>query len=154
MMLVTFDNSGVPEIAVLNFATENIGLFKASGGTAFNGTFTELSGSPVDVGLNPVAFAAGDLNADGFSDLAIVNQSLNEVTVLLNDGTGFFTAAAGSPLATAATPAGVAIADFTNDGIGDIAVTNNGVGTLGVYAGLGLGQYSTRIELSVPAGPL
>jgi hypothetical protein len=154
MRLGTFDNSGVPEIAVLNFATENIGLFKTSGGTAFNGTFTELSGSPVDVGSNPVAFAAGDLNADGFSDLAIVNQSLNEVTVLLNDGTGFFTAAAGSPLATAATPAGVAIADFTNDGIGDIAVTNNGVGTLGVYAGLGLGQYSPRIELTVPAGPL
>jgi Flp pilus assembly secretin CpaC len=83
-----------------------------------------------------------------------VNQSLNEVTVLLNDGTGFFTPATGSPLATADTPAGVAIADFTNDGTGDIAVTNNGVGTLGVYAGLGSGQYSPRIELTVPAGPL
>lgn len=154
MRLGTFDNSGVPEIAVLNFATENVGIFKASGGPAFDGTFTELKGSPADVGVDPVAFAAGDLNADGFSDLAIVNQSLKEVTVLLNDGTGFFTPATGSPLATAATPAGVAIADFTNDGIGDIAVTNNGAGTLGVYAGLGSGQYSSRIELSVPAGPL
>ena len=150
----TFDNSGVPEIAVLNFATENVGIFKASGGTAFDGTFTELSGTPVDVGVDPVAFAAGDLNADGFADLAVVNQSSNAVTVLLNDTTGTFTAAAGSPLATAATPAGVAIADFTNDGIGDIAVTNNLAGTLGVYAGLGSGEYSPRIELTVPAGPL
>jgi len=83
-----------------------------------------------------------------------VNQSLNEVTVLLNDGTGFFTAAAGSPLATAAIPAGVVIADFTNDGIGDIGVTNNGAGTLGINAGLGSGQYSQRIELTTPAGPL
>jgi Flp pilus assembly secretin CpaC len=113
-----------------------------------------LSGSPVDVGVDPVAFAAGDLNADGFADLAVVNQSSNAVTVLLNDTTGTFTAAAGSPLATAATPAGVAITDFTNDGIGDIAVTNHGAGTLGVYAGLGSGEYSTRIELTVPAGPL
>ncbi len=150
----TFDNSGKPEIAVLNAATQNIGVFQATGDSTFNGTFAELSGSPVATGTDPVAFAVGDLNADGFEDFAVVNQSQNEVTVLLNDTTGVFTAAAGSPLATAATPAGVAIADFTNDGIGDIAVTNNGASTLGVYAGLGSGQFSARIELSTPPGPL
>jgi len=150
----TFDNSGRPEIAVLNATTQNIGIFQATGDSTFNGTFAELSGSPVATGTDPVAFATGDLNADGFDDFAVVNQSQNAVTVLLNDTTGVFTAAAGSPLATAATPAGVAIADFTNDGIGDIAVTNNGAGTLGVYAGLGSGQFSSRIELSTPPGPL
>jgi hypothetical protein len=153
-----FDKSGKPEIAVLNAATQNIGIFQASGistgADAFDGTFAELSGSPVATGTDPVAFASGDLNADGIDDFAVVNQSQNQVSVLLNDTTGVFTAAAGSPLATAATPAGVAIADFTNDGIGDIAVTNNGASTLGVYAGLGSGQYSQRIELSVPPGPL
>jgi len=154
MKLGAFDNAGVPEIAVLNFASENIGIFKPVGTTSFDGTFAELSGSPVSVGVDPVAFAAGDLNSDGIADLAIVNQSGNEVTVLLNDGTGFFTPATGYPVATASTPAGVAIADFTNDGVGDIAVTNNGSGTLGVNAGLGSGQFSQRIELSVPAGPL
>jgi Flp pilus assembly secretin CpaC len=150
----TFDNSGKPEIAVLNSATQNIGIFQATGDSTFNGTFAELSGSPVATGTDPVAFATGDLNADGIDDFAVVNQSQNAVTVLLNDTTGVFTAAAGSPLATAATPAGVAIADFTNDGIGDIAVTNNGASTLGVYGGLGSGQYSSRIELSTPPGPL
>jgi hypothetical protein len=154
----TFDKSGKPEIAVLNATTQNIGIFQASGvntgAAAFDGTFVELSGSPVATGADPVAFATGDLNADGIDDFAVVNQSQNEVTVLLNDTTGFFTAAAGSPLATAATPAGVAIADFTNDGVGDIAVTNNGASTLGVYAGLGSGQFSQRIELSTPPGPL
>jgi Flp pilus assembly secretin CpaC len=149
-----FDNSGKPEIAVLTAATQNIGIFQASGLPSFDGTFTEISGSPLSAGVDPVAFAAGDLNSDGFADIAVVNQSANLVTVLLNDGTGFFTPAAGSPLETAATPAGVVIADFTNDGIGDIAVTNNGVATLGVYVGLGAGQYFPRIELSVPPGPL
>src|ERR1700756_4449819 len=150
----TFDNSGKPEIAVLNATTQNIGIFQATGDSSFNGTFAELSGSPVATGPDPVAFAVGDLNADNIDDFAVVNQSQNTVTVLLNDTTGVFTAAAGSPLATAATPAGVAIADFTNDGIGDIAVTNNGASTLGVYAGLGSGQFSSRIELSTPQGPL
>jgi Flp pilus assembly secretin CpaC len=150
----TFDQSGRPEIAVLNATTQNIGIFRATGDSTFNGTFAELSGSPVATGVDPVAFAVGDLNADNIDDFAVVNQSQNTVTVLLNDTTGLFTAAAGSPLATAATPAGVAIADFTNDGVGDIAVTNNGASTLGVYAGLGSGQFSSRIELSTPPGPL
>ena len=149
-----FDSSGKPEIAVLNAATENVGIFQASFDNTFDGTFTEISGSPIGTGINPVAFAAGDLNADNFADLAIVNQSASAVTVLLNDGTGVFTQAAGSPLLTASTPSGVAIADFTNDGLGDIAVTNNGSSTLGVYAGLGSGTFSTDIELSVPPGPL
>jgi Flp pilus assembly secretin CpaC len=149
-----FDSSGKPEIAVLAAATQNIGIFQASLDSTFNGTFTEISGSPVATGVNPVAFAAGDLNADSFADLAIVNQSANAITVLLNDGTGVFTEAVGSPLATASAPAGVAIADFTNDGLGDIAFTNNGSATLGVFAGLGSGEFSPGIELSVPAGPL
>src|SRR5215467_7805152 len=149
-----FDNSGKPEIAVLTAATANIGIFQVADPANFDGTFTEISGSPVGTGTNPVAFAAGDLNADSVADLAIVNQSASAITVLLNDGTGFFTEAAGSPLATAGTPSAVAIADFTNDRLGDIAVTNNGSATLGVYAGLGSGQFSQRIELSVPAGPL
>ena len=148
-----FDNSGKPEFAVLNATTDNIGIFQASFDNTFNGKFIELSGSPVASGVNPVAIAEGDLNADGFSDLAVVNQSAAQVTVLLNDGTGLFTTAAGSPLNTASTPSGVTIADFTNDGVGDIAVTNNGASTLGVYAGLGSGTFSQSIELTVPAGP-
>ena len=154
MALGTFDSSGKPEIAVLNQATENIGIFQVANPPTFDGTFTEISGSPVATGINPVAFAAGDLNADTFADLAIVNQSANAITILLNDGTGVFTQAVGSPLPTASTPEAVAIADFTNDGLADIAVTNNGTSTLGVYANLGSGTFSTDIELSVAPGPL
>lgn len=149
-----FDNSGKPEFAVLSATTQNIGIYQATGDSTFNGTFAELSGSPIGTGVDPVAFAAGDLNGDAFADFAVVNQSANAVTVLLNDGTGVFTQAPGSPLATAATPAGVVIAGFTNSGLGDIAVTNNGSATLGVYAGLGFGTFSQDIELSVPPGPL
>ena len=154
MVSGVFDNSGKPEIAVLNATSQTVGIFQASFTSAFDGTFAELSGSPIATDVDPVAFAAGDLNADGFADLAIVNQSANAVTVLLNDGTGVFAPALGSPLQTASTPAGVAIADFTNDGLGDIAVTNNGASTLGVYANLSSGEFSSRIELSVPPGPL
>jgi hypothetical protein len=154
MVNAQFDNSGKPEIAVLNAASQTIAIFQASGDSTFDGTFAQLSGSPLATGSNPVAFAAGDLNADGFADFAIVNQSSNAVTILLNDGTGVFTQAPGSPLQTASTPSGVAIADFTNDGLADIAVTNSGSSTLGVYANLSSGLFSPRIELTTPPGPL
>src|SRR5439155_17606031 len=56
MTMGVFDSSGKPEIAVLNAATENIGIFQASFDNTFNGTFTEISGSPIATGTNPVAF--------------------------------------------------------------------------------------------------
>ncbi|HUL15219.1 MAG TPA: FG-GAP-like repeat-containing protein [Terriglobales bacterium] len=148
-----FRDSSTPGLAVVNVTTNNVAILEAVGGSTFNGTFTEETGSPIGVGQLPVAIASGDLNADGFPDLAVVNQTDNTVTVLLNNGDGTFTPAAGSPLPTSSTPSGVAIADFNADGLGDIAVTNNGVSTLGVYIGLGSGLFSTRLELSTSTGP-
>ena len=148
-----FVNQGTQDLAIVNQTSNNVAILSASGNSSFNGVFTEVAGSPITVGQLPVAIAAGDLNADGTSDLAVVNQTDNSVTILLNNGDGTFVAATGSPLPTSTTPSGVAIGDFTQDGLGDIAVTNTGVSTLGVYLGLGSGLFSSRIELSTPTGP-
>lgn len=148
-----FVNQGTQDLAIVNQTSNNIAVLSASGNSSFNGAFSEVAGSPITVGQLPVAIAAGDLNADGTPDLAVVNQTDNSVTVLFNNGDGTFVPATGSPLPTATTPSGVAIGDFTQDGLGDIAVTNTGVSTLGVYLGLGSGLFSSRIELSTPTGP-
>lgn len=148
-----FVNQGTQDLAIVNQTTNNVAILSGSGDSSFNGTFTEPAGSPIAVGQLPVAIAEGDLNADGIADLAVVNQTDNTVSVLLNNGDGTFSPATGSPLPTSTTPSGVAIADFTQDGLGDIAVTNAGVSTLGVYLGLGSGLFSSRLELSTPAGP-
>src|SRR5690348_4388865 len=148
-----FVNQGTQDLAIVNQTSNNVAILSASGNGSFNGAFSEVAGSPITVGQLPVAIAAGDLNADGTPDLAVVNQTDNSVTVLFNNGDGTFVPATGSPLPTATTPSGVAIGDFTQDGLGDIAVTNTGVSTLGVYLGLGSGLFSSRIELSTPTGP-
>jgi len=70
---------------------------------------------------------------------------------LLNNGDATFAAATGSPLQTAASPTGVAIADFNQDGIPDLAVTNGGANTFRVFVGLSKGLFSLAFE--PPAGP-
>jgi type II secretory pathway component GspD/PulD (secretin) len=153
MVTAAFRNNGKPDLAVLNQLTNNISILLSSGDSAFTGKFTEALKSPVAVGNKPVSLAAGDLNRDGLPDLAIVNQGDNSISLLLGNGDGTFGAAAGSPLPTAATPAGIVIADFTNDGIPDLAVADQGASTLAIYVGLGGGAFSNRLEISAPANP-
>ena len=150
-------NSRSPEVdlAVVNKNSNSVSILLSSVDLAGNVTLAEAPNSPFSVGTTPVAIATGDLNADGVPDLAVVNQGDDTVSVLLGSGNldGTFTAASGSPLPTAMTPAGVVIANFANGTVPDLAVTNKGSGTLGVYLGLGNGTFASRIELNTPVGP-
>ena len=144
------------DLAVVNKTSNSVSILLSSVDPATgNVTLAEAPNSPFSVGTTPVAIATGDLNADGVPDLAVVNQGDNTVTVLLGSSNldGTFAQATGSPLATAATPAGVVIANFANGTVPDIAVTNSGSSTVGVYLGLGSGTFATRIELNSPVGP-
>ena len=149
------NNSPEVDLAVVNQATNNVAILLGSVDNNLNIGFTEATNSPIAVGQSPVAIATGDLNSDGVPDLAVVNQGDNTVSILLGstnlDAT--FTAATGSPLPTAATPAGITIANFTGGSFPSLAVTNKGQSTLGIYIGLGAGTFSNRIEIATPASP-
>jgi hypothetical protein len=152
----TLDNGASEvDLAVVNQASNNVTILLTSVDKNQNVTLSEAPGSPIAVGSSPVAIATGDLNADGVLDLAVVNQGANSVTILLGstnlDGT--FAQAQGSPLETAASPAGIAIASFSRGTVPDIAVTNEGASTLAIYVGQGQGTFASRIELNVPSGP-
>jgi FG-GAP-like repeat/FG-GAP repeat len=90
------------------------------------------------VGNGPVSVVVADFNGDGKADLAIANNGSNNVTVLLGDGNGGFTAATGSPFPAGNGPASLAVADFNGDGKADLAVVNstsNGLVLLGNGSG-------------------
>jgi Flp pilus assembly secretin CpaC len=151
----TVNNAPEVDLAVVNQATNNVAILLSSVDSNLNISFTEAANSPISVGQSPVAIATGDLNTDTVPDLAVVNQGDNTVSILLgsNNLDATFTAASGSPLPTATTPAGIVIANFTGGNFPSLAVTNKGQGTLGIYIGLGAGTFSNRIEIGTPASP-
>jgi hypothetical protein len=51
-------------------------------------------------------------------------------------------------------PAAVAAADFTGDGFADLAVANEGDGTVSILVNDGAGNFHTALELPVGAGPV
>src|ERR1700674_4978892 len=153
MVTANFRNQGKPDLAVVNENSNTVSILLSSGDNTFDGTFSEAINSPVGVGKTPVAIASGDFNGDAVPDLAVVNQADNSVSILLSNGDGTFSVAPGSPLSTAATPAGIVVANFTHAANNDLVVTNQGQGTLGIYVGLGLGAFAPRFELNAPAGP-
>ncbi len=143
------------DLAVVNKTSNNVAILLSTVDSNLNVTLTEATNSPIAVGTTPVAIAAGDLNADGVPDLAVVNQGDATVSVLLGSANldATFTAAQGSPLPTGSTPAGIVIANFANGAAPDLAVTNKGANTLGVYLGLGKGTFAQRIEINTPIAP-
>jgi len=73
-------------------------------------------------GVNPTSVAVGDINSDGFPDVAVTIVGTDTVSVFLGDGTGKL----GSPtdFATAKGPLSVVIGNLDGDTRPDLAVAN------------------------------
>ncbi|HEY3051879.1 MAG TPA: VCBS repeat-containing protein [Thermoanaerobaculia bacterium] len=64
-----------------------------------------------------------DFTADGKSDLAVMSQSSDNVSVFIGNGNGTFTPAGNYRVGVKAF--GLAVADFNSDGKPDVAATNS-----------------------------
>ncbi len=134
-----FNHDGVPDLAVSTQTFPGSVYVLLGDGT---GGFSATSGSPITVGNFAESVAVGDFNGDGLQDLAVANQQSNNVTVLLGDGTGAFTAAADSPFATGSYPQSVTVGDFNGDGHSDLAVANSGSNNVTILLGNGSGGFT------------
>lgn len=124
-----FNSDGHPDLVVANAGSNNVMLLLGNGA----GGFGQAPGSPFPVGTYPVAIAVADFNGDSFLDLAVANSKSNNITLLLGNGQGSFTAGTGSPFSSGGTgPIALAVADFNQDGAPDLAIANNGSNTIAV----------------------
>jgi hypothetical protein len=109
------------------------------------GTFS----APVNLAAiaGPVAIAVQDFNGDGRNDLAVASSD-GRVAILLNGGSEFsrvrYFAAGAHPAAA------LVSADFNDDGIPDLALTNQDDNTVSILLGNGDGTF--QAAMASPAG--
>ena len=163
-----FDGEGQPDLAVVNRGDGTTpGSVSILIGDKVNNIQNGIFGAKIDypVGVAPSAIAAGTLITNGFTSLAVTNTGDNTVSILLGNGSGtlpdgtFSVPAAPAPaaFATGASPAGVAIADFNNDGKPDLAVTyatDTAGNSVSILLGNGDGTFATANNFAAGSGPV
>jgi hypothetical protein len=171
LIAADFNGDGLSDIAVLNVQDNpsDIGVLLNTEQSGFPLTFHSMATYPISgVSAYPNSFTAGDFNHDGHPDIAVVSSNVQEVDVLLNQGTGTF--ATETPQQFLGLTGAVTAGDFNGDGIPDLAVTNgaslgsqcnvndaavllvgNGDGTFGPNSACGL--QTTGYLFPVGAGP-
>jgi hypothetical protein len=102
-------------------------------------------------GNKPAAVAAGDFNGDGFPDLAVANESDDTVSILLNNGSGAFSA--GHTIPVQSSPTAIVTGDFNGDGKLDLAVANSGSNTVSILLGNGDGTFVHAGDVPVGQSP-
>ena len=110
--------------------------------------------------LAPTTFAAGtapqsvyaaDFDGDGDMDIAIANISSNDVSILLNNGAGGFSA--GGTVAVGGNAFSVVATDFDGDGDMDIAVANFGLDVISIRLNDGAGNFSGTTNVAAGTFP-
>ncbi|MFN0151613.1 MAG: FG-GAP-like repeat-containing protein [bacterium] len=136
-----FNDDGIIDLAATNSSGVNVLLGNGSAGVG-NGTF----GAPATflAGSNPQRLAVADFNEDGIADIAVSNGTSNTVSILMGqgaNGAGDGTFAAAVNYATGIAPGHLVVGDFNEDGIWDLAASNNSFtsNSISVLIGQGAG---------------
>jgi hypothetical protein len=125
---------------------------------AGDGTFGLAAAFPT--AITPSGLALGDVNGDGWLDIATANSANHTGTgpgtasVLLGDGHGTFAAHVDYP--TGVATRAVALGDLDDDGKLDLVVANTGVDdywSVGVLRGNGDGTFAEEVEFESGFGP-
>jgi Flp pilus assembly secretin CpaC len=150
-----FNGDGKQDFVVTNFTDDTFSLFLGNG----DGTFSQAAGSPFvlpSAVAGPIAMTAADFNSDGNLDLAIANQTTNNISILLGNGKGAFTQATGSqggsPLAVGKLPVAIASGDLNNDSHPDLVVVNQTDNTVSVLLGNGDGTFTAATNSPLTTG--
>ncbi len=116
------DGDGKPELAVSNFLSNTVSVFKNTGTP---GTIAFAAKTDLVTGLSPHSVAIGDLDGDSKPDLAVTNTLSSSVSLFRNQsssGNMVFATKTDIPTDTDE-PFGIALGDLDGDNKSDLIIT-------------------------------
>jgi PKD repeat protein len=143
-----FNMDGKKDVIVSNANSHNVRLFLGNG----LGGFSLAPGFPVATATVPYHVTAGFFNSDAFPDFAVANGYSNNLQVFLNNGSGGFTQASGSPYPTGNRPRTIAQGDINGDGAVDLVVSNALSDDISIYFGSSTGAFTQAGNSPISTG--
>ena len=152
IIVADFNNDDQLDLAVANVDTHNVGIFLGYGDGEFSPQITYFTGTD----SLPACVAAGDFNKDGWLDIAVANNVVDNIGILLGNGKGEFSLQTTCFTGTGSSPSSIAIDDFNADGQLDMAVANFGTNNIDIFLGYGNGTFSpqTTYDTGTDSNPI
>ena len=148
--LCDLNADGIQDLATANYTAGSVSVLMGKGllGKG-DGTFQPAVNYAVDG--NPQMVLATDLNHDGRPDLATVNWTTNDASILLNKGSGTFAAKIDYPIGNG--PYAFSVQDLNQDGAPDLVATNHTANSISVLYGNGDGTFAPKIDFLTGNAP-
>lgn len=125
------DGDGIIDIAVSNYSSTSISILR---NTSTSGNISFAAKTDITTGSNPMELALEDLDGDGKTDIGVVNNLSNTVSIFKNTGSsGTISFASKIDFTTELAPTGICMVDLNGDGKPDIATTNSSSGTFSLF---------------------
>ncbi|CAF1192554.1 unnamed protein product [Adineta ricciae] len=140
VLVENFNNDDYLDIAVADYGSSHISIFLAYGNRTF-GNVTRYSS--VDASRT-FSLACGDLNHDGYKDIAAANYASDNIIIRWGSIDGTFTYSTTYSTGIGSVPYMLTVIDINNDNYLDIIVVNSGTNNIGIFFGFANGSFSTQ----------
>lgn len=137
-----FDHDDQSDLVVANYGTDNIAIMLSI--KMYNSANSLIYST--GHGSRPYALTIGHFNDDNRLDVAVINSGTNDVTIFHGLGNGSLLMIASYSTGVGSIPHSIAVADFNNDNLLDLAIANMGANKILLLFGFKNGTFGHDVS--------